>query len=162
MTFTLEGGKRAGYINTMTQTLDQSLLELCSARQLRLTPQRLDVLKVLVADGKALGAYQLLEQVKPLHPKLTITSLYRILEFWAQQGLVHKVAGLNAYIACNDPHEEHTHVVMFCDSCGKTIEVCDHKAGFDAASTVGSQGFHQSPNQVVEFRCSCEDCQAAA
>ncbi len=151
-----------GYIVAMSQSLDQSLLALCSARQLRLTPQRLDVLKVLVAQAKALGAYQLLDQVKPLHPKLTITSLYRILEFWSQQGLVHKVAGLNAYIACNDPHEEHTHVVMFCDSCGKTIEVCDHKAGFDAATTVGSQGFHQSANQVVEFRCSCQDCQPAA
>lgn len=142
----------------MERSLDTQVMELCTAKQIRLTPQRLDVLKALVAVGKATGAYQLLETLKASHPKLTVASVYRILDFWAEQGLVHKVNGLNAYIACNDPHDEHTHVLMFCDRCSKTIEVCDHKAGFDAAMTVSKQGFAQAPNQVVEFRCSCQDC----
>lgn len=142
----------------MSKSLDQQVMELCSAKQIRLTPQRLDVLKALVEIGKATGAYPLLEKLKPSHPKLTIASTYRILDFWAEQGLVHKVNGLNAYIACNDPHDHHAHVLMFCDQCNKTVEVCDHKAGFDAAATVSAQGFKQASTQVVEFRGTCEDC----
>ena len=142
----------------MPNSLDQQLESLSAAKQIRLTPQRLDVLKTLVALGKATGAYQLLDMLKPDHPKLTITSTYRILDFWVEQGLVHKVNGLNAYIACNDPHDHHAHVLMFCDQCNKTVEVCDHKAGFDAAATVSAQGFKQAKTQVVEFRGICEDC----
>ena len=142
----------------MDTAFDTKISELCKAKQLRLTPQRLDVLKVINRLGEATGAYALLDILKPDHPKMTITSLYRILDFWVEQGLVHKINGLNAYIACNDPHDEHAHVLMFCDTCNKTVEICDHKAGFDAAATAGAQGFSKTAKQLVEFRGICQDC----
>ena len=73
---------------------------LCAARKLQLTPVRKRVLEILLEAHEAMGAYDVLARLaaEGLGSKPPVA--YRALGFWVEQGLVHRIEKLNAYVAC--------------------------------------------------------------
>ena len=96
--------------------------ELCAARSVRLTAARKRVLKILLAEHKALGAYDVLahlsERGEPAHPP----AAYRALEFLVENGLAHRVERLNAFVACSHPDEGHKPAFLICRDCKSVAE----------------------------------------
>ena len=49
-------------------------------------------------------------------------TVYRALEFLREQGFVHRVESLNAYVGCQIGAGPHDHQLYICRGCGATLE----------------------------------------
>ena len=91
----------------------------CKTQRERFTAPRRDVLLVLAHAAKPMGAYEILaampEGTKP-------PTVYRALEFWAREGIIHHIASLNAYAACRAGHRHTGAQFTLCDDCGDVAE----------------------------------------
>lgn len=133
----------------------------CSARGARLTPLREAVLALVWQTHKPLGAYAILDQLntgnggrRPAPP-----TVYRALEFLLEQGLIHRINALNAYLGCRQP--EHTHAAHFliCRRCGTAVELADHAVD-EALQRAASRTGFRAERGAVEILGLCPNCQA--
>ena len=71
-----------------------------------------------------LGAYDLAELLGPKGRRLAPITVYRALDFLMEQGLAHRLASQNAYIACPDTHDDKEAVAfLICERCGGVDEL---------------------------------------
>ena len=145
----------------------------CAARGARLTDLRRHVLGLVLESERPAGAYDMLERLRPDHPGAAPPTIYRALEFLLEQGLIHKVERLSAYVGCvhgidadaaapagGQGHaESHAHNAQFliCNGCGRVEELDDGGIGRALDHAAGSTGFriHRS---VVEADGVCAAC----
>lgn len=100
--------------------------ELLKNHGLRKTKGRLSVLQCFLQYGKALSHADISER---LPAKMDRVTLYRILQSFESQGLIHKVPDdqlANKYALCDHQHDKmhaHTdnHAHFKCQACGETI-----------------------------------------
>jgi len=131
---------------------------LCKKRNLRFTPIRELVLKTIWQSHKPLGAYELLPTLAEAGFNSAPPTVYRALEFLQEQGLVHRIALLNAFIGCPHPNDHHEGSFLICKTCNNTVEIETgniSKAINEQASQVGFQPEQQS----VEVLGLCPECQ---
>ncbi|MEX0971021.1 MAG: Fur family transcriptional regulator [Paracoccaceae bacterium] len=95
-----------------------------SKRGARMTGLRRDVLSVLHHQGRALGAYEIVEQLEDDGKSSAPAAVYRVLDFLVENGLAHKIEGLSAYCACTGSGVDgpHTSVLLVCLDCGAVAE----------------------------------------
>ena len=134
----------------------------CAARGTRLTANRRDALALILAADRPVTAYVLLDQLKPTHPRAVPATVYRALDFLMEQGLVHKVERLNAYVGCvGGSSHVHDHPVQFliCRDCGGVTEVEDDEVAEALAHAAERTGFTPA-HATVEVEGTCGDCAA--
>ncbi|MEM0989442.1 MAG: Fur family transcriptional regulator [Pseudomonadota bacterium] len=94
----------------------------CAREKLRLTPIRRRVLEILLEEHRAMGAYDVLSRLTAeglgAHPPLA----YRALDFLVSHGFAHRIARLNAFVACGRPGENHRPAFLICRSCNAVAE----------------------------------------
>lgn len=110
--------------------------ELTRERGTKLTPVRKRVLEILASEHRALGAYDVLEQLGKDGFGNQPPVAYRALEFLVEQGLVHRIARLNAFMACTHPGDAHAPVFLICRGCHSVAEASGKgvHAAIDAAA----------------------------
>jgi len=91
------------------------------ARGFRMTPQRTAILHVLRHEGTHLSPIQVYKQARQELPGLTEPTVYRALEFLAENGLVHSAYSGNRHLTYQIAGDDHHHVV--CRVCGSEIEM---------------------------------------
>ncbi|MFT5163529.1 MAG: Fur family zinc uptake transcriptional regulator [Alteromonadaceae bacterium] len=131
----------------------------CEKHGARFTPVREKVFRLLANSEGGVGAYDLLEQLKLTEPNAKPTTIYRALEFLAEQGFTHKIESTNAYLLCH--HFEHTHPaqLLICDSCGHVEELQSAVISNELKNKAQELGFNIS-KQTIEARGLCGKCQA--
>ncbi|PLX82451.1 MAG: Fur family transcriptional regulator [Desulfuromonas sp.] len=129
---------------------------LCAERGVRLTRLRRKVLELVWSNHRPVGAYELLEQLKSCGPAAPPT-VYRALDFLQTQGLVHRLASLNAFIGCSHPQAEHTAQFLICRRCRNLAELADDGLSNAVAASARTVGF-QAEEQMVEIVGLCEPC----
>ncbi|WP_458576290.1 Fur family transcriptional regulator [Aliamphritea spongicola] len=72
---------------------------------------------------KPLGAYDLLPAIAEAGFNSAPPTVYRALDFLQEQGLVHRIASLNAFIGCTNPEHPHQGYFLICQACGVTVEL---------------------------------------
>jgi Fur family zinc uptake transcriptional regulator len=135
--------------------------EACTARGVRLTPIRRQVLASLAATHAPIGAYELIERLEdPEGRRPAPITVYRALDFLLEQGLAHRIESRNAFVACAHDHGGHG-VVMFliCETCGAVGEAVSDAVGHALADTARGIGF-QARAQVIEIAGECTHCRA--
>jgi Fur family zinc uptake transcriptional regulator len=135
----------------------------CRARGVRLTPIRRDVLAALYATHRPLGAYDVIEAMAgPQRRRMAPISIYRALDFLIDQGLVHRLASRNAFVACPHGHDDPVESVAFliCDVCGGVDEIASPDLARALGRIFAEQAF-QPGRPVVEIAGRCAHCQAA-
>jgi Fur family zinc uptake transcriptional regulator len=98
----------------------------CAARGERLTSLRRAVLRLLLAQGGPVKAYDLQELLRCPGKRVAPASVYRSLNFLIRQGFVHRVNTLNAYVACTGWREErrdHYPLMLVCSQCAQSVEI---------------------------------------
>jgi len=90
--------------------------QLCQQRGARLTPQRRRILELVWQTHRPVGAYDLLQQLQR-EMRAAPPTVYRALDFLQQQGLVHRLASINAYVGCSLPDRPHDAYFFICRSC---------------------------------------------
>lgn len=78
------------------------------AQGLRLTSGRRAILDLLCAEGKPMGAYDMIEKLVAQGGKrLAPISAHRALDFLLDNGLAHRLSSKNTYLACGHHHGKH-------------------------------------------------------
>lgn len=129
----------------------------CDLRGLRLTPLRLRVLELVAASPKPAKAYDLLDQLKDEHSGAAPPTVYRALDFLLENGFIHKLASINAFVSCHHPNEAHQVPFLICDVCSAAIEVCDERVSRLLSLQAREHGFRPS-GQILEVHGTCADC----
>jgi Fur family zinc uptake transcriptional regulator len=127
----------------------------CEARAQRLTPMRRQVLEALLASHKPLGAYEIIERMADRPAPITI---YRALDFLRENGLVHRIESLNAFVACAHNHGDDDLVVfLICERCGAVGEAPGGSAAEALKASSRAAGFlPKSP--LIEIAGICSHC----
>lgn len=132
--------------------------QLCEQRGVRLTPQRLKVLALIIEHHSSISAYELLDLLRVSEPQAKPPTVYRALDFLLTQGFVHKVASTNSYIACCLlGHADHCSQLLICDECGTVEECHDEELAKLLRHRAELKGFEVS-NHVVESHGICRQC----
>lgn len=130
----------------------------CAARKARLTALRRRVLELVWAGHQPRGAYQILDDLRAAEGKgIAPLTVYRALEFLEEQGLVHRIECLNAYVGCVEPGAAHRGQFLVCSACGETTEIDDPRIRATIEEAAAAQGF-QVEAPVIEVRGLCRHC----
>ncbi|MEO1639325.1 MAG: Fur family transcriptional regulator [Pseudomonadota bacterium] len=129
----------------------------CAANGLRLTPVRRKVLEILLQEHKAMGAYAVLERLSEEGYGSQPPVAYRALDFLVTNGFVHKIARLNAFIACAHPGSEHAPAFMICRSCDTVAEASTALPSGALSSAAQETGF-RIEQTVIEAEGTCPAC----
>src|SRR5215468_10244444 len=136
---------------------------LCVKRGERLTPMRRQVLEVLAASHKPLGAYEIIDLVaargpSPASPRPAPITIYRALDFLTAQGFVHRIESRNAFLACINNHASDAPVVfLICEHCGKVGEAPSAAVAESLNAAAKSAGFTPKA-PVIEITGVCAHC----
>jgi Fur family zinc uptake transcriptional regulator len=130
---------------------------LCAQHGARLTPLRRRVLELVVQAGKPVGAYDILDRLRAEGMGSAPPTVYRALEFLQEQGLVHRVATANAFVACNQPGPRHYGVILICSRCGTALEVHDEDIDHGIEAAARSRGFEVEA-RPIEVSGLCAAC----
>lgn len=141
----------------------ESLLEkakaVCEKRGARLTPAREQVFKLLANHEGAIGAYDLLDELKKIDPAAKPATIYRALDFLGQQGFVHKIESVNAFVLCHHFSDcNHPVQLLICDGCGHVEEIQSTNLDLALRSMADASRFAIS-HQIVEAHGKCQNCQ---
>src|SRR5690554_7891445 len=136
--------------------LDQAAQQ-CQQRGVRFTPIRRRVLEMIAEATGGLKAYDLLDRLAEEHASARPPTVYRALEFLIEQGLVHRIESLNAYVACPCPEHAHGFQLLICGECGRVDEL--HLD--DVSAQLGEQARHlgfRIDRQTIELLGRCDAC----
>ncbi|KLV00351.1 transcriptional regulator [Photobacterium aquae] len=132
--------------------------QLCEHRGVRLTPQRLKVLELIIEHHSSISAYDLLDQLRETEPQAKPPTVYRALDFLLAQGFVHKVESTNSYIACCLlEHADHCSQLLICDRCGAVEECHDEELAKLLRHRAELRGFAVT-HHVLESHGVCQQC----
>ena len=91
-----------------------------------------------------------------------MSTVYRALDFLREQGLVHKIERLNAFIPCAEAdHRHHAAQFLICRTCGRVVEMQDPDVASVLARAAKDAGFSIS-NATIEAEGLCSTCRSAA
>jgi len=139
------------------RTAMRAVVSLCEARKIRLTPVRERTLDILLESHNALGAYEVLEKLAVAGFGEKPPVVYRALGFLMEQGFVHKLEKLNAYVACVEPGVCAHPCLMVCKLCGRVAEQSVPDAGNQLTAAANQLGFSTAAS-VMELSGVCSQC----
>jgi Fur family zinc uptake transcriptional regulator len=146
----------------------------CTRRGAQLTPLRRQVLRLVLEADQPVGAYALLDRLKETRAGAAPPTVYRALDFLLEQGLIHRVERLNAFVGCVDAHHpphgggggvggQHghhpPHQFLICRRCGATEEISDRDVAAALARAAERAGFALH-GATVEAEGLCARCGA--
>jgi Fur family zinc uptake transcriptional regulator len=132
----------------------------CEQRGLRLTPIRAQVLGLVAAAGKPIKAYDLLDRMKAENGSSAPPTVYRALEFLLEQGFIHRLASINAFVGCHHPQVRHSVPFLICDRCQNATELEDTRISALLDEQALGLGF-ETRAQTLEVHGLCAECRAA-
>lgn len=138
----------------------------CLARGSRFTPLREEVYALILAAAKPMGAYDLisaLQSSRQLDASAKRTNIapptvYRSLEFLLNEGLIHQLSSMNAYVPCCHPRAAHAAAFLICQHC-QSVEECSNIPVDDILNFATHDANFTVKHSVIELKGVCRDCQ---
>lgn len=140
------------------QTALDNATQLCTQRGVQLTDIRKQVLELIWENHHAVKAYDLLERIKPLQTAAKPATIYRALDFLMEQGFIHRVESLNAFIGCCNLQTVHQQLLLICKQC-QNVEERAADLVMDALKQELKQAGFTAHHQAIEIQGICADCQ---
>ena len=135
--------------------------KLCAAKDLRFTPLRRRVLELVWSNHKPVGAYALLDKLRSEDLGSAPPTVYRALDFLIENGLIHRIERMNAFVGCSHPGEAHRGFFLICGDCGNAEELESDGVADSIAASASSHGF-TACEMTLEVTGVCADCRKAA
>lgn len=130
---------------------------LCRRRGVRFTDQRRKVFEIVCTSKKPIGAYEILDAMRGVLPGAAPPTVYRALDFLLDQGLVHKLESLHAFVGCVHPEHPHFSQFLICSECGNIDELEDDRIARSLCDAAISTGF-RAKRRIVEVIGICGRC----
>ncbi len=130
----------------------------CARDGVRFTDLRRHVLDLVLRAPGPVTAYALLDQLRATRRAAAPPTVYRALDFLQQQGLVHRVERLQAFVGC-DEGAAHSHAAQFliCRICGAVDEVDDRPVAEAIGRAAAAKGFTPT-RATIEIEGTCAAC----
>tara|TARA_E500000331_G_C16728987_1_gene485814 strand:+ start:14 stop:448 length:435 start_codon:yes stop_codon:yes gene_type:complete len=143
----------------MAKNIKILFTKICKEHNKSVTPMRYLILKTLSKLRKPITAYELRDILRAKNFDINIATIYRIMDFFLEIGLIHKITFLNKYLICSNPEDKkHIHMINFCTNCEKIFESCDHDMGLDFQKNSKSLGVFFSKDLPIEVPIICTNC----
>jgi Fe2+ or Zn2+ uptake regulation protein len=123
-----------------------------------MTPQRMAILHVLHHEGMHISPGDVYKKARRELPRLTEPTVYRTLDFLAQNGLVRSSHSASGHLTYEIADDEHHHVI--CRSCGSEIEVKHALLEPLYTNLESASGFKHIDSHITFFGL-CPKCQKA-
>jgi len=130
---------------------------LCNERGVLLTTIRYQVLTLIWESHKAVKAYELLDRLRPLQAAAKPATIYRALDFLIEQGLIHRVESLNAFVGCRCSDQQHEQLLLICKLC----EQVDERPAAEVMSALldeSKQAGFMIHSKAIEIHGICIHC----
>lgn len=137
----------------------QTAEHLCTERGVRLTPTRRKVLELIWESHQAVKAYDLLDRIGPADRSAKPATVYRALDFLLEQGLIHRVESLNAFIGCRCSEKPHEQLLLICVQCHE-VEERPGVAVMEAVAKELEQAGFTLHRKAIEVHGLCTQCVA--
>ncbi|EPV0940938.1 zinc uptake transcriptional repressor Zur [Pseudomonas aeruginosa] len=129
---------------------------LCARQGVRLTELRRRVLELVWQSHKPLGP-TISSRCSAKPTAAAPPTVYRALDFLQENGLVHRIASLNAFVGCNNPEHSHQGQFLICRTCHTAIELEQPDISRAIVAGANSVGFAVE-SQTVEVVGLCGTC----
>jgi Fur family zinc uptake transcriptional regulator len=146
------GHDHAGCVSDALRRAEQ----VCERNGARLTGLRRRVLELVWESHRPVGAYDILKELAR-EQRAAPPTVYRALDFLQGQGLVHRLASLNAYVGCANPAVPHAGQFLICGSCRESTEIMDENVTRTLRRAARVAGF-EVRQQTVEITGTCDRC----
>lgn len=131
--------------------------KVCQENDARLTEVRKHVLELIWAGHEPVKAYDLLSDLQKSDPAAKPPTIYRALDFLLEQGLIHKLHRLNAYVGCAHPEEKKPCFFLICTNCHAVTESYDD--AYQKLIAKASKSYHFKPQAMTfEVEGLCQQC----
>lgn len=134
------------------------LTRMLRAAGMRITPQRLAICDYLITSVQHPTAQMIYDHLRPLHPNLSLATVYNTLEALSQLGAIHALgsAGDEAvhYDADTSPH-----VNLACTSCHQVIDLPSQYVQALGEEVASNSGYKIVGARVLYYGL-CPACQA--
>ncbi|TCV87704.1 MULTISPECIES: transcriptional repressor [Methylomonas] len=134
--------------------------QLCLTRGVQLTPIRHKILELIWNSHKAVKAYDLLDQIRPVNDAAKPSTVYRALDFLLEQGLIHRVESLNAFVGCHCSGTQHDQLLLICTECHTVQERSAPLVLSALSKELGDAGFVPQ-RKTIEIHGLCKSCRSA-
>lgn len=130
-----------------------------SAKIAGLTPARKRALDILTEANRPVGAYEMIDIMANIDGKRPApVSVYRALGYLLENGLAHRLASKNAFVACVHAHDAEEPVVfLICEQCGEVKEATSSAFARELAGLASAARF-TTRSRVVEIAGRCARC----
>ena len=128
------------------------------SRGYRMTPQRMAILHVLHHAGTHLSPSEIYKQARGDLPGLTEATVYRTLDFLAENGLVRPSHSGSRHLTYQIAGNDHHHII--CRVCGSEIEV-EHQLLESLVRKLESASGYVRIDSHITFFGVCPDCASA-
>ena len=132
--------------------------QLCLTRGVLLTPIRHKVLELILNSHQAVKAYDLLDQIRPVNDAAKPATVYRALDFLLEQGLIHRVESLNAFVGCHRTGVQHDQLLLICSVC-HNIEERPSASAIQAIDAELQDAGFIAQRKTIEIQGLCKHCQ---
>ena len=105
-----------------------------------------------------MGAYEILERLRVDDSTPQPPTAYRALEYLVENGLVHRLEKLNAYVACARPDACERAGFIVCKLC-RTVAEIECKASEAGLLQAAAHSGFAAETSVMEVDGICADCQ---
>ncbi len=142
---------------TKTHSHVHDIEALLAERGVRFTEQRKLVYNIISKSKKPITAYEVLSVMEKDIENVKPPQAYRAIDFLIEQGLVHKIESINAFVSCHAGHHHSGSQFMVCDGCGfvEEVHLCDLPQPLQ--KKIDETGFHLS-RWNTELHGTCRDC----
>lgn len=135
----------------------------CNTRGAKLTELRRQVLGLVLESKQPSGAYDLLDRLRGTRGPSAPPTVYRALDFLVEQGFIHRVERLSAFVGCIDDglHAHgHAHAAQFliCSNCRRVTEIEDKAIAHALEAAAARLGFTVARG-MIEAEGICAECQ---
>lgn len=145
------------------------ILQQCRQEKVTITALRVQVLDIVLRMTGVIKAYQVLAQMQQDNNAVAPPTAYRTLDFWADQGVLHKIPAVNGYILCrhvqhectSQCHKENIHhsaFVLVCTDCGRVDEQSMNTEWIALRQRLSDSDFLLNEEHIV-LTGLCKQCQ---
>jgi len=122
---------------------------------IRMTPQRLEILKILESSHTHPAAEDVYEKIRELFPSISFDTVYRTLSLFERHGVIKKVHHLADKTRYDTNMRHHHHFV--CVRCKKIIDFTWE--GIDEVPMPDEvENWGKVEDRYVELRGICQEC----
>lgn len=132
--------------------------QFCQQQGLRLTTLRKQVLQMILQADGPIGAYDLLAGLDTEGGRRAAPpTVYRSLDFLLEQGFIHRLSSINAYIPCCHPREGHQAAFLICQNC-QQVQETSAASLIQALADLAAAGDFVPKQTSIEISGLCGRC----